>query len=254
MAGSGNGEEPESGRGKPDEGEKLAGRRTLGPAARPGSRYSMVVGLGFLLLIVVALFNTLSTEDSGTLGLEDEETDLPLAQFAVPLAVGNLEGDANIAQDDCETGELPCPLDAQRTPACEVAGQDVIRICDFFDKPLVISFWFTRGGECEAQQDIVSDVAQRYRGRVGFLSLNVRDEREQVRDLVVERGWKMPVGHDRDGAVSNLYRVGGCPTFAFAYPGGILARANIGELSADDLDREVTALLRDSRRKAAADR
>ena len=32
----------------------------------------------------------------------------------------------------------------------------------------------------------------------------------------------MPVGYDRDGAVSDLYRVGGCPTVAFAYPGGIL--------------------------------
>ena len=35
----------------------------------------------------------------------------------------------------------------------------------------------------------------------------------------------MPVGYDRDGAVSNLYRVGGCPTLVYAYPGGILERA-----------------------------
>ena len=30
----------------------------------------------------------------------------------------------------------------------------------------------------------------------------------------------MPVGYDRDGAVASLYRVGGCPTFAYVYPGG----------------------------------
>ena len=63
----------------------------------------------------------------------------------------------------------------------------------------------------------------RYRGRVNFLSLDVRDSRGSVRELVREQGWEMPVGFDRDGAVAALYRVGGCPTFAYVYPGGTLA-------------------------------
>jgi thiol-disulfide isomerase/thioredoxin len=129
--------------------------------------------------------------------------------------------------------------------------RQVIRVCDLFDRPLVISFWFTRGGDCETQQDVVSSVAERYRGRVNFLSLNIRDERDQVRTLIRERGWSMPVGHDRDGAVSNIYRVGGCPTFVFAYPGGILERATIGELGAAALARSVDRLLTASRRRAA---
>ena len=66
---------------------------------------------------------------------------------------------------------------------------------------------------------------------MNFLSLDVRDDRDTVRDLVREHGWKMPVGYDRDGAVANLYRVGGCPTFAYAYPGGTLQSASIGELT-----------------------
>ena len=36
-------------------------------------------------------------------------------------AGSTLEGDANVAQDDCETSQLPCPPDARRTPACRVA-------------------------------------------------------------------------------------------------------------------------------------
>ena len=61
----------------------------------------------------------------------------------------------------------------------------------------------------------------------------------------------MPVGYDRDGAVSNIYRVGGCPTFVFAYPGGILERASIGELGRASSRPRSSALLRASRRKAA---
>ena len=231
----------------------LAGRRTLGPPPRPGSRYSIFVGVAFLAVILIAFANLLTTRDSGTLGLDEEATDLPLPEFAVPAAASGLEGDANIAQDDCETSELPCPADARRAPACRIRLPDVIRVCDLFDRPLVISFWFTRGSDCEAQQDVVSTVYQRYRDRVNFLSLNVRDERDLVRKLLRERGWRVPVGHDRDGAVSNLYRVGGCPTFVYAYPGGILESASIGELSVAELSRRVQALLRASRRAAAAD-
>ncbi len=100
---------------------------------------------------------------------------------------------------------------------------------------------------------MVSAVYRRYRGRVNFLSIDVRDDRDDVRALVRDRRWRMPVGYDRDGAVSNVYRVGGCPTFVYAYPGGILEGASIGELSRHQLEAKVKALLRASRRKAAID-
>jgi len=203
--------------------------------------------------VVIAFVSLVTARETGTLGLEEETKDLPLPEFAVPVAASQLEGDANVAQDDCETSQLPCPADARRTPACRVRGSDVIRVCDLFDRPLVISFWFTRGGDCEGQQDVVNAVYRRYRERVNFLSLDVRDSRDTVRDLVRERGWQMPVGYDHDGAVSNLYRVGGCPTFVYAYPGGILEDASAGQLTIAQLEAKVGQLLRASRSRAAAD-
>ncbi len=50
-------------------------------------------------------------------------------------------------------------------------------------------------------------------------------------------------GYDRDGAVASLYRVGGCPTFAYAYPGGTLQSASIGDVSAAQLSSRVEQLL-----------
>ena len=104
----------------------------------------------------------------------------------------------------------------------------MIRVCDLFDKPLVLSFWFTEGADCLPTQDLSTSSRRRYAGRVNFLSVNVRDEREDVAGIVRERGWRVPVGWDADGAVSNLYRVGGCPTVAYAYPGGLMSEAAIG--------------------------
>jgi len=207
-------------------------------------RYSLIVGLLFLAVIVVATVNTLEGGGGGeTLGLDRFPARWPLPEFAVPLGSGQLEGDANVAQDDCETSEVPCPDGSQRTPACRIETAGAIRVCDLFERPLVISFWFTKGNGCAEQQDVVDDVYRRYRGRVGFLSLDIRDDRDRLRELISQHGWKMPVGYDRDGAVASLYAVGGCPTFAYVYPGGTLQSASIGDLTAAQLGQRVDQLL-----------
>jgi hypothetical protein len=210
-------------------------------------RYSIFVGLIFVALIIVAFLHTIGGNDQGTLGLEKLPARWPLPEFAVPAAAGALEGEANVAQDDCETAQVPCPSDAHRIPACHIHVAGAIRVCDLFDRPLVLSFWFTKGGDCADQQDAVQNAYERYRGRVSFLSLDVGDERGTVRELIRQHHWKMPVGYDHEGAVAGLYRVGGCPTFAYAYPGGTLQSASIGDLTTSQLDAHIRELLRATR-------
>lgn len=206
-------------------------------------RYSIVVGLIFAAIIAVALINGVG-DGGNTLGLDEQPPRWPLPEFAVPAVDGELEGDANVAQDDCSSSALPCPEGSRRVAACQVREPGAIRVCDLFDRPSVISFWFSKGGDCVEQQDVVDRAYARYRGRVRFLSMNLGDDRETVRDLAAEHGWRMPVGFDRDGAVAGLYRVGGCPTFAYVYPGGTLQDAAIGELSEAELDTAIERLLR----------
>ena len=211
-------------------------------------RYSIVVGLLFVVIILVATIQTLGGNGGeGTLGLDRQPSRWPLPEFAVPAAAGQLEGDANVSQDDCESAAVPCPGEARRTPACRIDSAGAIRVCDLFERPLVISFWFAQGTDCAQQQDVVDSVYERYREQVNFLSLDVRDDRDTVRDLVRRHGWEMPVGYDRDGAVASLYKVGGCPTFAYVYPGGTLESASIGDLSAGQLEARVRELLRATR-------
>lgn len=214
---------------------------------RPPAIYSVLVGLVFIAIIAVASINALRTDDSGVIGASDEG-DLPLAQFAVPNARIELEGDpeANIAQDDCESAQIPCPESDRRTPACEVEVEGALRVCDLFERPLVLSFWFTRGGECEAAQDTFEQAYRSFKDRVNFLGINVRDERGEVQGLIDDHGWTHPIGLDRDGALSNLYRVGGCPTFLYVYPGGILESTSLGELDDAELAKRVEDLIRAS--------
>lgn len=217
----------------------------------PSAFYSALVGIVFIVIIAIAAINALGTDDSGVIG-SSEEGDLPLAQFAVPDVRSGLDGDANIAQDDCEVSRIPCPADERRDPACEVGVAGAIRVCDLFARPLVLSFWFTRGGECEAQQDVFESAYRAYRDRVNFLAINVRDDRDEVAKLTAEHGWTHPIGLDTDGALSNLYRVGGCPTLLYAYPGGILRETTLGELDSAQLSAEVDQLIAASRKRAAS--
>jgi thiol-disulfide isomerase/thioredoxin len=218
------------------------------------SRYSLFVGLAFLVVIVVATVNTFGTRDDGILGTGAVAKGAPLQQFAVPDLRGSREGDANVYQDNCGSSSNPC--DDVRTPACQVGGPGAIRVCDLFDKPLVISFWFTGSANCLPSQDVVDRVAKRFAGEVNFLSIDVRDNRDDAREIVEQRGWTIPVGYDADGAVSNLYRVGGCPTVAFAYPGGIFAEAKLGtdEVTEQALTTDVENLVKESNARAETDR
>ena len=198
--------------------------RDGGPGKDPSERprratiYSLIVGMAFIALIAVAGINTISTKNKGVLGASNEG-DMPLAQFAVPNARTGASGDANIAQDDCDSARIPCPSGSRRTPACRVEVPGAIRVCDLFDKPLVLSFWFTRGGDCEDQEDVFERAYRRYSGRVNFLAIDVRDGDSEVRKLISSHHWTHPVGLDRDGALSNLYRVGGCPDLRLRLPG-----------------------------------
>ncbi len=226
---------------KPPRGLESRGR------PRPSGRYSMFVGLAFVALIVVALLNLLKDDDAGI----ELGRGLPLAEFAVPDALAGIDADANVAQDDCESSRNPCPEDDRRTPACRIETEGAIRVCDLFGRPLAISFWFTRGGNCIPSQDAFDEVASRYRGRANFLSIDVRDDPGTVAGIARDRGWRVPVGLDRDGAVSNLYRVGVCPTIVLAYPGGIVydTAVRAGNFSTAEIDDLVARLLTASRKR-----
>jgi hypothetical protein len=235
------------------------GRERGTGGARPQSRYTAVVGALFLGIIGIALLNNLGLidfglpgglgGDGGVLGTEPTRGE-PLAQFAVPDIRGDLDGDGNVAQDDCETAENPCPPDERRAPACEIELEGAIRVCDLLDRPLVISSWFTRGADCLPTGDAVDRASHKYRGEVNFLSLNTGDDRAEVERIVSERQWTLPVGWDRDGTVSTVLGIGACPTLIFVFPGGILQTVSIGELDDAEIEERVGKLLRESRERA----
>ena len=200
-------------------------RRAPGPP-RPGGRYTWVVGVAALIVIIVVAFNSLPNAGRGYRGPAEGKR-LPV--FAAPLATSNAEGDANVKQDAGDD------LAGNDTPACDVDLPGVITTCELFqDKPLVLAL-SVPAADCERELEAMEELSRRRRD-LQFAAVVSGRSHDTVRDVVERTGVTFPVAVDRDLAVFNLYRVAYCST-AIADRGGKLVefRAN-HPLSADDLE------------------
>lgn len=202
---------------------------------RPGNKYAWAVGIVMLMVLgIVLFFQTLPNEGSGSGGPPRGST---VDAFAAPDALGPQEGAANVCQSAAN-----CNGKNGKVPACDVVGEGVVNVCQLRRKPLVLTFIFDRGADCYPQVDRTERVLGDLPG-VNFATVFfTHKKRDQVRALVQERGWRQPVAIDEDGAVANLYRVGGCPTTVFARAGGRVATTKLGNLTEDQLRRLATRI------------
>ena len=224
--------------GKPDErsaAEKLAElderdpepddpRRKPPEPPRPGGRYMWVVGVAAFVLLAVVLVHQLRSP-AGTF-IKGPAVGQQLPEFAAPLVDGP-DKDANV---------VPRSSDSDVTKACEVRVPGSLNICDQWDKPVVVSFLFLRGADCEPQFDRLERVRRRYAGKVNVVGVFFDRDRDRIRDVAKKHDWRFPVVVDRDGAVTNAYAVGGCPTTVFAARGGKVRETRTGNLSERQLD------------------
>lgn len=187
---------------------------------RPG----VLVGVLALVAIAYISLNTLRTEGPGSRGVPVGEE---LPAFAVPLALSDLEGDANLSER-----------------ACSVRGPRVLNACELAEQgPVVLAFFAEPAERCDDQIDVLDRVAPRFPA-VRFAAVAIRGDRDDLRRRVRERGWDLPVGHDRDGAVANAYAVAVCPTVVFAARGGEVASTALGTLDERAVAARVEALRR----------
>jgi hypothetical protein len=195
-------------------------------AGPPAPRYGRYVGLLAVLILVLITINTIVTKPNGGSGFAPGQR---LAPFAVPLALGSLRGDANVATRAHEGT-------AGRVPACQVRGAQILNLCQLYERAPVVLALFVDGGSCAAVLGDMQALAPSFPG-VRFAAVAIKGDRASVRRLIRSRGLRFPVGVDEDGALAVLYKVASCPQLSFALPGGV-------EQGATVLRREPLATLR----------
>ena len=177
--------------------------------SKPESHYGRYVGLLGILIVVLITINTALTKPNGATGIAPGK---PLAPFAVPLVVGSLQGEANIATHVNQGS-------AGSVPACTVRKAGALNICELYkDAPVVLALFVDEGSCAGILSDMQTLTAQF--PQVRFAAVSIKGDRSQLRRLVRSRRLTFPVGIDKDGALVILYKVASCPQISFAYPGG----------------------------------
>jgi hypothetical protein len=203
------------------------------PTARR-RRYGWIVALVAFGLIVYVSLNTLRSDHVSSRG---PKPDSRVPPFAAPLALGDVDGDVNIARKAGE-GE------AGDRPACSVRGPGILNSCQLAERgPFVLAFLATRGTKCTRQLDVL-ERARAAHPNVQIAAVAIRGDRGDLRALVRSHGWRFPVAYDHDGILANLLGVAVCPLIVYALPGGIVRESTVGEVDSRALDRRLDALER----------
>lgn len=205
--------DPEEPKGDADNDPQLAGRYTSGDAyiTNNGPRYGRYVGILGILIVVLITINTALTKPNGATGIEPGR---PFAPFAVPLAQGDVNGDADVATHADEGA-------AGRRPACLERGAGILNICELYEQGPVVLALFVDAASCPKILSDLQALAPSFPG-VRFAGVAIKGDRAQVRKLVRTKHLTIPIGFDRDGALAALYKVASCPQVSFAYPGGVV--------------------------------
>uniref|UniRef100_A0A6J6A003 Unannotated protein n=1 Tax=freshwater metagenome TaxID=449393 RepID=A0A6J6A003_9ZZZZ len=118
----------------------------------------------------------------------------------------------------------------------------MLNSCELVERtPAALVFINDGEGRCATTLDQVVAGARKF-PRVKVAAVVIGGERSRARSLLAAHRWSIPVAQDRDGALSNLYGVAVCPQVVFLREGGVVDAVSVGEVSAAELSRRLSAI------------
>lgn len=107
-------------------------------------------------------------------------------------------------------------------------------------KVVVLDFWATWCGPCQAEMPVVNGIAERFRDQgVVVLGINTSDMRGVAEAFVKGRGIGFPIVYDEDNAIAHKFQVANIPTLIVVGKDGKIAAVRLGVTSGSDLERLV---------------
>jgi peroxiredoxin len=145
--------------------------------------------------------------------------------------------------------EVGCPANARRAnfdfTLKDMYGRDV-KLADYRGKVLLINFWATWCGPCQAEIPAFVDLQAKYKKKgLEVLGISINDEAKELPPFAREFKINYPllVGLDRDDVLEAYGPIGAIPVTLLVGRDGRMCYAKLGLADADQIEREIKSLL-----------
>lgn len=110
--------------------------------------------------------------------------------------------------------------------------------------PVILDFWATWCGPCQAQSPIVNGISQRFKDKgLVVVGVNTSDAEGLAARFVAKKGLLFPMVYDEGNTIANKYRVDNLPTLIVVSKEGKIVAVRHGVTSDADLERLVRQVL-----------
>lgn len=119
-------------------------------------------------------------------------------------------------------------------------AKPAMKLSDFHGRPVLLDFWATWCGPCQAEMPIVNGIAERFRDQgLVVVGVNTSDDGALAKAFVARRNVRIPIIHDDGNAIAHKFQVENLPTLILVSKDGKIEAIRHGVTSDADLERMV---------------
>ena len=111
------------------------------------------------------------------------------------------------------------------------------------DKVVFLNFWASWCPPCRNEMPAMQKIYEQRAEEVKILAVNVREDKQEVRNFIEKEGYGFSVLLDQDGEVANTYLVRGIPKTVIIDKKRVITREHVGALNKTQMDKLIDEAL-----------